>query len=214
MMMSYMYEHSLDMIGSIHDSRNNKNTGSGTTRILGKFYPDKILATKDVGEDASYHKISYLFRNNYLKRIDKQRFAVRYQLTLQGKCKVLGNHLKIRFLCLCILCEAYSLHKNQIRDNCHMSYVIQDLKDVLEDIYAPRTVSNAASILHSQGFTFHRTRDIIQLNEKTMKKLDPHQKTIEELHNWIMSVPMTLNWMLLKDPDALTNIRNSVIYGV
>ena len=192
--MTYSYEHMTDLLYGIMDSRNAASADHGTVRILSEFYPDSILATRDVKScHKPYVAISRLLQKNYLERTGGRHPDIQYRITLKGKCRIMCQEFNIRFLCLCIMCEAYCLHRSQIIHGCETFYVIQDIKDIFGEIYEYKSITNSANILHRRGFTRRRTRDTIEICDKTMKRLEAHQSTINELHKWIAGVQGMLN---------------------
>ena len=183
---------------------------SSLTVILEEFYPDKVLGTRDLKSSSRpYVAISKLVGKKYLEKTDEPHPRIKHQLTLLGKCRVLCQKYGLRFLCLCILCEAYFLHKHQIQNKCNMVYVIQDTKDMLNSVYTDKSITNAATLLHNKGFTFRRTKNTIQITGGMMTELDLHYDVLNELHKWVLGVPMMLNRMVIRDPDALEKLRIS-----
>ena len=200
-----------DLLYGIRGSRNTSDEHH-TIRVLSEFYPNKVLATRDIGScHRTYAIVSSLLRGGYIERVADQNPGARYQMTLKGRCRILCQEFDIRLLCLCILCEAYCLHKSQIKHGCETFYVIHDIKDIFRGVYEHKTITNAANILHRRGLTRRRTRDTIEICGRAMRRLDAHQGTVYELHRWIAGIQVTLDRIALEGSDSLREIKNCAV---
>ena len=179
--------------------------------ILLEFYPDKILTTKDITNDYSqlYCNITRLVKRNYLQKMDNQHFAPRYKITMHGRFQILCYKLRVSFLCLCILSEAYALSKNQITNGCDPSYPLHDAMDVFEGLITEKTIRNMGCKLCSKGFMTRMSNDIVQIKKATLKKLDRHSECLKELHEWVAGVPNHLGRTVADDLYGLGQINNA-----
>lgn len=179
-------------------------------RLLARFYPDKIHATRDLEKHKSkYEIITRLVMNNNLQKIDDCHMAARYKITMQGKCKILCNQFGIRFLSLCILAEAYALHKIQAENRCPLSYSLFETYRIFEGIYSQKTIRNSANILATTRLAYSKSSNMIVIRENTMKNLLQHDAVLDEIHEWIVGVPNYLSKMALEDPQAYKEIINN-----
>ena len=197
------------MLKNIRNFRHNENMDFEPVSILLKFYPDKTLAAKDIhrNSDYLYHNVTRLAKQNYLEKIDKNHVAARYKITLRGKCRILCCKFGTSFLCLCILAEAYSIYKHQITNRCRDIYTLYDIEDTFAGIFTEKSVRNAGSRLCTRGLVYRISNNMIRIEKNTLKKLDEYDKDMNELHEWIISVPNQLNQLLIEDPDALNKIK-------
>lgn len=177
--------------------------------VLARFYPDKIHATRDLEKYGStYETITRLVINNDLQKIDDYHLAARYKITLQGKCRVLCNKFRIRFLCLYILAEAYALHKIQAENECSLSYPLFEMYHIFEGIYTSKTIRNSANILSEKGLVYSKSRHMITIRKNTMKNLVRYDATLDEIHEWIVGIPSCLSKLALENPRAYREIIN------
>lgn len=198
------------MLKNIKNIRYSLTDAGITFETLEKFYPNHILATRDIFDGCNpYQIITKLTQYNYLKKIDELHVGARYGVTLQGKCKILCKYFGIRFLCLCILTEAYFVHKCQLENDCKTSYVIKDAIDIFGDIFSHKTILNSAYLLGSKGFADRISKMVFRIKENQMKNLAKHEETLYELHDWILDVPTQLNEMEINEPGIINKIKNS-----
>ena len=179
------------MLRIIRNFRCNTCINFEPMNILSKFYPNKALAPKDISgkSDYIYHNVTRLVKQNYLEKIDSNHFAARYKITLYGKCRIICCKFGIKFLCLCILAEAYSIHKHQRANGCKQMYTLHDITDIFTGIFSEKTIRNAGYLLCSQRFANRTSCNMIQIKKDTLKKLGKYDDVLVELHEWIISVP-------------------------
>lgn len=178
-------------------------------KLLASFYPDRTHATCDFQKCTTAYKATTIFSTNGdLQKIDDQHVAARYRISLQGKCRVLCEKLQIRFLSLCILVEAYALHKLQLENGCHLSYSLFEMYKIFEEIYLPKTIRNSANILSTKGFAYSKFPNMIAIRGDVMKDLTMHDAILEEIHEWIIGIPNDLNRLTMEDPQAYDEIVN------
>ena len=182
-----------------------RSSGAPATRIIGllrRFYPDGDLAARDVGGSRAWRFIAQLAGRGDLQKVDNRHLGARYRITLQGKCRVLCHELGIKFLCLCILAEAYDVHRLQRENGCPLSYSLFETDKIFEGLYSRKTVRNSANILTSRGLAQSISNNLIRVREDTMGTLDGHRAALAELHEWIPGIPVHVGRLALKDPEA------------
>lgn len=198
----------LDMLKNLMHFRLPRPSDSLVTSILAEFYPDNILATRDIQKDRpTYHAMARLAKKNDLQKIDNCHMGARYRITLQGKCRMLCNKFRIRFLCLCIISEAYAVRKFQIKHGCSPSYSLLEMDRIFEGVYSQKTIRNSATILFAKKLAYPKSHNLISLCEDIMKELDLHGDILDELHAWIIAVPNCLNILVMEDPCTYNEIR-------
>ena len=201
-------DHTLYMLCNLRRYRHTFRAGSITMDVLSRLYPHKMLASRDVqNHSTDYSLMARLARQHYIEKVDNCHPGARYKLTLHGRCKVLCVKFGISFLCLCIISEAYALHKNQLKNNCKSCYVLQDMADMFNGIYSYKAISNAGFALCSRGLAKHISNHIIQINADFVDTFGGHQETLYELHCWIAGLQNALNRIVLDSPGAVRMIN-------
>ena len=184
---------------------------SETNSILNQFYSNDgdFLTVKNMTKNNRlYSNITKLAKKRYIEKVDLDHFPARYKITLLGKCRVLCNQFGIRFLELCILTEAYTIHKYQKENKCRSFYVLLDINDYFEWFYPVKTIRNCATRLCSKNMVHHISNNILRIQDKTMSKLSAHDDTLQEIHEWITGIPNQLDNLKIYDPEALERIQN------
>ena len=181
------------MLKSIKRTRLDRD--SKTTSALLAFYPDYTYT------DTEIRKIDKQAKTRLLQQkcITNSTSQKGYEITLWGRCRVLCHLFQIRFLCLCILCEAYTLHKHQMKNRCRLAYTIHAITDVFDGIYTKKTIQNSASILCYKGLACDITTQMICLKKDTIKKLDAYKEDIHKIHLWISGIPNMTEQMTIRD---------------
>ncbi len=196
------------MLYHLRRNRHTFRTNSITTNVLTKFYPHKMLASRDVQNiGVDYSLMVRLAKQHYIEKVDNCHPGARYKLTLHGRCKVLCHKFEISFLCLCIISEAYALHKNQLKNNSRSFYALHDIANTFKGIYSYKTIANAGFALCSKEMTKHISNHVIQINADFLDTLEMHQEALDELHCWIAGLENTLNKIVLEDPGAIQTIN-------
>ena len=191
--------------------RTASNQNTRITCILNQLYSDdcSILTVNDITKnDRTYPNITKLVKKHYIKKADSSYLPTRYKITLLGKCRVLCNQFGIRFLELCILTEAYTIHKYQKQNKCRSFYVLLDINDYFEWFYTVKTIRNYAAMLCSKKFVYSMSNNMIRIRDEAMLKLLPHDRTFQQIHEWITSIPNQLDHLKMYDPETLYRIQN------
>lgn len=206
--MTHKYFQPPQMLKNLMMYRNILSPNSLKSKMLARFYSDGTLATCDIHEvDLAYNTISVLARRNDLQKIDNCHRAARYEITLQGKFKILCEKFGIKFLCLCILVETYAVHKIQIENGCPTSYSLFEMNHIFEDIYSKKTIRNSANILVAKKLVYSKSRNLITMQDSIFKDLSLHDDAIlDEMHMWIVGIPGYLDRLTLENPQAYDEI--------
>lgn len=199
---------SLDELKNLMRLRVTCASDSFAANILAKFYPDNILATRDIQKNTvTYHEMARLTKKNYLEKIDDCHVAPRYKITFQGKCRTLCDKFGIRFLCLCIVAEAYAVRKLQLENGCSPSYSLFEMDRIFEGIYSIKTIRNSTTILVTKKLAYSKSCHMISLREEIIKDLDTHSEILDDLHTWIVGIPNYMNRLIIEDPHTYNEIR-------
>lgn len=197
---------SVRMLGAFKGSWCSRTGKSTTCKILSLMYPDRIITMHEVDMSDKYVAFTRLRRDNSVEAIATPD-GDRYGLTLWGRCRVLCIRLKIPFLGLCILSDAYTTHRRQIQDGLRTSYVTTEIMRSFDMLYDKKSIRNMIAILQSHLLASHQSQHVIRLEDRAMEMLCEHEATLDDLHRWVMGIPLLVTELSLTDPDMLRRIR-------
>ena len=158
-------------------------------KALTSCYPDGAVSAADLGGGpSSYSALSRLARSGELSK-DGNGLHDKYVLTQLGRFTALSAILEISFTPLCIMAEAYNMHKLQIKNKCKSKYSLPGLDTLLRGVRSESQIRRAAWELTSRGLARSLSPNVVGLRPITMRGLKAHDAVLSDMHVWLHRVP-------------------------
>ena len=192
------------MLSCIWGARHGR-LGATTGKLLSAVVHAGQFSSSDLGDGQWVYKaINKMARRGYIERVDGRSVGCRYRITLRGKCLAVCHVLNLRFVSLCVLAEARTMHAMQDECGVAREYPVCLLETSLEGLYAAKTIRNAASVLCSLGLADPVRDGVICLRTSDFGEFE---SVLDELHEWTAGVRDRISMAALGDWRAVAALR-------
>lgn len=184
-----------------------------TTDLL---YPDKLLDSREISfylDVESIHKVgslSWLIRKKFLRKIILSDKKSSYSLTREGRWFYISTTLRISFLSLCALADAYGIHKRLEDTDIAGFYILPKFQERFENAYSAKSIDNAFYDVVNKKLAYRYSIKSIRLFPKVFTSLkEQFDEDLTELEQWLDDVSYKRITILSRDDEILKNIKSN-----